>query len=525
MLKRKWESTELNTYDDWCRIRQGILDKRPKYCAFDTETTGLHIINDRPFLFQFGFLDPDNDKRGFTFLVDLYENKSGTKIIQEWHKIVEQADLYIGHHVSFDIHMLYNIGIKLSRNIKLTDTQFYIRYACDALHQSEGGPPLALKDFAARYIDINAKYHEQELKKQRTELAKIFNNKLKKMMGCTLKQIEEWFKDPIFEVSDLPEDKQRIYKEWINTLPFYLQGKVHGLVESDMIRYNTLNYEMLYKYAHLDIVYTLETFELLNPILQARDNQLAVDIENSNIIPNMMMERAGLLVDKEYLESSRQNLRDYIKKCRSRLAELAERELKIGQHQVIKAILRGKYDLDVESTGSQALSKIRSDGEAKEFISLVQELRSLEKWYSTYIMKFKSDLVSNNRIYTSIHQVGTVSGRVSCDFQQFPKEPLLDSDGKELFHPRRMVLVPPDCTYLAFIDYAAEELRVTAMYTMLVGSPDENLLRAYMPYNCDPETWEPTDLHSLTTVNAGIPPDDPDFSYYRKHIGKVVNFA
>ena len=38
---------------------------------------------------------------------------------------------------------------------------FFIRYAHDALHVHEGGPPLALKEYAAKYIDRSAKTHEK----------------------------------------------------------------------------------------------------------------------------------------------------------------------------------------------------------------------------------------------------------------------------------------------------------------------------------------------------------------------------
>lgn len=64
------------------------------------------------------------------------------------------------------------------------------------------------------------------------------------------------------------------------------------------------------------------------------------------------------------------------------------------------------------------------------------ELRTLDKWLSTYI-DGKLNAVVNGRIYTDINNNGAVSGRVSCDMQQQPKEGLKDRDGNELFHPRR----------------------------------------------------------------------------------------
>lgn len=549
MLTRKWTHTNIKSWSHWAEISKGIHNINFKIAAFDTETTGLHIILDTPFLMQFGFLVPDSDE-GFTFLVDFRYNPDAKRIIKDWHEIVSKCDLYLGHNVKFDLHMLHNIGLDYNHS-NLSDTQFYIRYACDALHQEEGGPPLGLKDFTSRYIDANAKTHEKLLAKERTEIAKTYNNKLKLMLAgvkppekynaksYTLSVIQEIFKDPIFDENDLPEDIKTIYSNWKTSLPLYLQNKVTSLVESDMIRYSDLKPEVLYKYAHLDIVYTLEIYCKLAPILKYRQNEYAVKLESSNILPLVNMEKAGLLVDKEYLEKCRVNMKRYIIQRRQRFVELAGEDIKIGQHDAIKRILRDKYHIELASTGSGVLSQLHIENEeAQEFINIIQELRSLEKWYSTYIMKFKQELEQTDRIYTQINQVGTVSGRVSCDFQQFPKEPILDINGKELFHPRRMVLCPPDCKYLAFLDYSAEELRVTAMYTVLVGNPDTNMLRAYMPYKCikgsdgdwyleeDPKVrWEPVDLHAATTVAAGYSRDDPNFNHYRKTVGKRVNFA
>ena len=45
---------------------------RVHYAAFDTETTGLHIIKDKPFLYQFGWTCAD--KIGYAFAVDLEEH-------------------------------------------------------------------------------------------------------------------------------------------------------------------------------------------------------------------------------------------------------------------------------------------------------------------------------------------------------------------------------------------------------------------------------------------------------------------
>ena len=71
-----------------------------------------------------------------------------------------------------------------------------------------------------------------------------------------------------------------------------------------MIRYDTLN-QHLYTYAHFDIIYMLEIYLLLDPVVKARQNTIGIDFENKLILPLYEMERVGFKADKQYLENSR----------------------------------------------------------------------------------------------------------------------------------------------------------------------------------------------------------------------------
>ena len=57
--------------------------------VFDTETTGLHITQDKPFLFQFGFLD-EVHKIGYTYAVDIERQPILARaVIKEWRKLAK----------------------------------------------------------------------------------------------------------------------------------------------------------------------------------------------------------------------------------------------------------------------------------------------------------------------------------------------------------------------------------------------------------------------------------------------------
>lgn len=573
MLKFQWTKTTIQSLSDFTFLKNVVNEVHPRIGALDTETDGLHIINNKPFVVQFGFLDTENMK-GYTFAVDLENTAFADDVLTYWDEVAHSLECYMGHNIKFDLHMLSNIGHEY-KDRNLTDTMFYIRYGHDALHPEEGGPPLGLKEYATRYIDRNAKLHEHKLNKEKTDITKVYNNRLKDMLnksgarlpeGCgaksfTLKVINDLFKDCIFDVSDLPEDMKEVYLEWLHSLPLYLQTKVQSLVQSDMIRYNDLNRDNLIEYAHYDIVYTLEIWASLTHIIINRQQQEAIKIENLCIIPWYEMERTGFHADIEYLESARLKLKEYIKKQRKEFYELAGQEISIGQHATIKKVLTEKFNLEISSTNDESLSLLKNSIEkehpAHRFITLLQELRTLEKWYSVYIIRFQKDLNNTDTLYTTINQVGTVSGRITSDFQQFPKKPIKTEDGEELFHPRKVVKTN---TALVYLDYSQIELRFQALYTLLLGAPDMNMCRAYMPYKCytfrgndplnkmefDPTSafciknyknltwfhdedgtpWEPVDVHGATTLAAfpGLKKTDPDYHDLR-YIGKRVNFA
>ena len=574
MKQYHWNLVHIATNQQANDMVQLFKHSPPDVCAFDTETTGLHIILDKPFLFQFGWICKDCNE-GYAFAVDLERQpKLSEQVIKVWHRLVKDVKIYLGHNVKYDLNMLINIDLPYETE-NVSDTMFYIRYAHDALHTSEGGPPLGLKEYATKYIDRNAKTHEQELDREKTEKAKEYNLMLKRRLqscrlpeGCsyksfTLSAIQEMFKDPIAEVSDFPEDIQQAYIDWkTKDLPLYLQQKVSQLVESDMIRYDTLKREVVIRYALYDIVWTLEIYALCAPVIKNRQQEVAIEMESSLIFPLVEMERVGFKTNKTYLEECRINLKAYIQQRRKELFELTQKEFAIGQHETIKNILVNDFGVNIGATNATELDLTLSnliindkDNPAIKVIKLIQELRTLEKWYSAYITRFLKDLIKIDRLYTQINQVGAVSGRVTSNFQQFPRDPILTEDGKELFHPRRMVEISGgDYDGIVYCDYSQIELRFQAMYTILVGDPDLNLCRAYMPYKCHlkdgtqfdynnlehikrwkeewylnenpEERWEPTDVHGATTTAAtGLRKGDPGFKEARYAIGKRTNFA
>ena len=446
---------------------------------FDTETTGLNIKYDLPFLLPWGFIDKHNN--AYVYCVDVDKNEHLFKqTALTLIKLAKDQGL-VGHNIKYDIHMLNNIGIETPDDINYIDTMVLIRLAHDALTVSNGGPPLGLKEYATKYIDRSAKDNEHEVKYERTKLSKELNTKLKNALykidkKWTMDYLDKYFKDVLHSVDTLEEPVKTAYKEWYKTVPDEIKiNMTLGRVESDDIPYSLLPREILIEYAMFDIVWTMEVYLQCRPAVEARGNEDALRRELCMIPALVRMEACGFQIDEEYVRQVTKDLAEYLAHQRQELFNLIGEKINVGQHAKIKEILNDKYNLNVEATGKEDLDRIydelkhkQPESDVVKFIGLIQELRTLEKWYATYLLRFVRELDrGHNRVYTQINQVGTVSGRVTSDFQQFPKYGINKADGTPLFHPRRMIVKSDGYKGIAYLDYSQVELRLQAMYSIL----------------------------------------------------------
>lgn len=434
----------------------------------------------------------------------------------------------------------------------LSDTMFYIRFAHDNISARNGGVKLGLKDYATKYIDMSAKNHDAEIQLQRAAIAKHYNMKLKDALGWTIKKMDEFFGDATNTEEDFSTAQHLLkYMDWRASLPHKLQG-VWGKLTTDDIPYSLVTRSLVIQYGIEDIVLTLKVFHKTAPVVEARGNQYGLDIENQCIIPLWEQERMGFEIDRDYVDLSFRRMRQYIRQRRQDLKQLAGRDITVNQNAVILQMLNDS-GIGIVGTGEEHLSRLHKDYPDHWLLPMVEcirELRTLEKWFVTYLMRFKD----KDKVYTTINQVGAASLRMSSDFQQFPKKGLRTNAGIELFNPRRAIKVHRDYDATVYLDYSQIELRVQAFYTILVGHPDINLCRAYMPYECtspelgdydftnpeirrqwnrpdwylkeDPsKTWTPTDVHGATTMAAFNMDDTHPMFKELRSLGKRVNFA
>jgi DNA polymerase-1 len=585
-----WERTHIDGVNGLFEIRRRFGFDKPLTGGFDTETTGLHIIKDKPFLIQFGWLVPKKDfGRVYTF----YPTPENMKMFFE---LAKRFKYFLAHNIKYDLHMLSNIGYaaEVQAMTNLYDTTAIARLALEAIPEREGGDSLRLKKLGEKYVHPEAGKSESiikdELRKLKADGVKVLSAALKQFdhpedmeykvfrldngkkttsvydknnpgkaiwkwvpAKWNKKRITDWMKDPTLDIDLLPDDVREVWTDWQEEYP--------------EPTYEDVDRDIMLQYGAEDIITMLEFFKHAFPYIKKREQLAILEMESKCILPMYRMERVGLKADLTYLEESRQKVKNYIIKLRNEMYEIIGEKITVNQHQKIKAVYLSKWNIPMESDDAAALKKIIDPkftcaAEAKRLSILIKAIRSLEKWYTTYIKPIIKNAAYDGKAYTQINSSGAVSGRMSSNFQQFPKKPLKTEEGEELFHPRKAFIVKGgNYESIAYIDYDQIELVTQAHYTLLVSGGDLNLCRAYMPFKCkhyrtnhlfdyrtakgraawdekqpngesawldeEGKPWVKTDLHAMTAHKAypHIPMDTEDFVENYRPKGKTTNFA
>lgn len=589
-ITKKYEKHWTNNFNE---ISKYFKVDSPKLCVFDSETTGLHIKKDRPFMWVFGWMLPkQKQSEGLKGRVFAFDHDSD--LLVQLFEMIKDVKMVVGHNVKYDMHMLINGGVpeEFVYNFKnIVDTMGLCRLSFDAVSARDGGDVLGLKKVSEKYIDPKAADFEKEVKKELRKIndAKrtLLKDQLKQYKGWGLGKIKEAFKVKKRNDMDMftKEKKQR----WLEIPTEIEELYFKWMEENPFANYSEVDKNVMMEYVHGDGIYTLELVEITYPTILKRNQQKIFEQENKLIMELLKMERVGLKVDMEYLQNCFEKCENEIQKLYEELWKIVGDYFTVSQEKVIGDYFENKLGERPSSTDKSFLKKHKDDRVSQ----LIQRLRRLEKWQSTYISRIMEVAEYDGKFYTQYGQFNTVSGRLGSDAQQFPKERILTEEGElyekengegkapitmEIFSPRRAFIVEGgEYSKIAYFDLSQIELRVQANYTILLGRPDTNLCRAYMPFKCkhvktgeeyvfdndkdrerwsektpdgksvwlleDNSHWTPTDVHSETSHNTLLAlmyeckekykeyshnkeafVDEKSFKKFWRYIGKMFNF-
>lgn len=511
-----------------------------KWITYDTETTGLHVKKDRPFL---GAICWDGVVYVFPTTAQILMH------LEDWTSMVEYI---FAHNTVFDMCMSANIiGDKAIMRVKnWADTMCLARLTFEAVSTRDGGDSLKLKAIGKKYIDPSSDRYEKAvkgwLKAKEVQDRKLLIAMLRSV-GGTMKQLEAG----LSLKEQIPMEMLEIYNEWQAEYP--------------KPTYQDVPMEIMLPYVAVDVILTNLLVHKAMPVVTNK-KQLDVMKEEFDLIPIIFdMTRTGIKVDREYLMESLERLENYIADEYQALYKLnGGIELSVNKRGWIIDYYTDEMGEKPKSVDKKFLANQKAEGDlVAEYIT---RLRTLEKWKSTYIERILEGSEYDGRFYASLDQFNPISGRFSGNMHQQPKKSIKHhATGEDLFHPRRAFVTDQDSA-MFLIDFSQVELRTQAHYTLPFGG-DLNLCRAYMPFKCIhfethekfdhtteaglgrwnerlsfddasawmvPETgepWKPTDVHSASTRKAlnlmGIDPDSLDHKEFQtwRGLGKGVNFA
>ena len=174
--------------DYYYRIMMDAISQGSGWIAFDTETTGLHLKADKPFLLTISITN-------YSFAIDLLQWSK--EDVQKVVDLFKNYELAIGHNVKFDLHMLANIGITYIHD-NLADTMTMARLSLE----TDEMQTIALKALAKKYLSVEAGQDELQIKAALTNLKRHNTSLLKaviKEQGMTKKAFDEMVKDTLYE--------------------------------------------------------------------------------------------------------------------------------------------------------------------------------------------------------------------------------------------------------------------------------------------------------------------------------------
>ncbi len=254
--------------------------------------------------------------------------------------------------------------------------------------------------------------------------------------------------------------------------------------------------------------------EPLTAKLKADDSwELFCDIELPLMPVLLQMERVGVRVDTDVLDTISQSIVGRITQLHDEVIEMAGEDFNLDSPKQLGHILFDVLGLDTRkskknrngwSTNAAVLEKLSAD---HPLPAKVIEYRELAKLRSTYLDALPQLIdQADGRIHTSFNQTVTATGRLSSSDPNLQNIPVRTELGRQI---REAFVAPEDGVFLS-ADYSQIELRLLAHL-----SGDEGLIQAFVSGE---------DFHAHTAAGVfGVPVEDvtPEM----RSRAKAVNFG
>ncbi len=246
-------------------------------------------------------------------------------------------------------------------------------------------------------------------------------------------------------------------------------------------------------YACEDVIVTWRLFDKLMPSLEEPSiKRVFYEIEMPLLPILEKMERVGIQLDREYLRSLGEKLREDLRSIEKKTHELAGREFNIASPAQLQQVLFADLRLPATgikkiksgySTDADSLTKLKG---AHPIIQKILEYRELAKLLNTYVETLPEQTDEHGRIHTSFVQIGAATGRLASTEPNLQNIPIRTELGNRV---RRAFVAAPGKVLLG-ADYSQAELRVLAHL-----SEDAGLIDAFQ---------QGEDFHAAVAAQLGV---------------------
>lgn len=418
-----------------------------KYIIFDTETNGLNIRINKPFMLQYLFADENLQEieKGIFYFDPRNEQDKLNK--QKFIHALQTVPTLIGANIKFDVHMLVNMGfdIELFRYKNYIDIEVLARLVIDNDAQTDSKFSVALKSLASKYLCKDSSSEEHQLKMELSRLVTVHKQNMMQYfinaglwpdnlsMTNSTKLINEIYGDNWFKYFDKHAKYKQAREQYLLTYP--------APTYQDVSNINT--------YALTDVILTHCLTKLWYPQIVSKGQTETLKRVSKATFPLILMEREGLVIDIPKILEDRKFLLDY-KNSSKIIDPRTGKEISIGQHKVLKDIYEYETGMKLSGADKEVRDSIEDISPTAKKVNNLSKLEKIVGTYATRLLRDATLIDGEYRVFTQYKMAGTVTGRLSSDFQQFPKEPSI-INGRTI-NVRDWFIVPKKSKYMFYFD-------------------------------------------------------------------------
>lgn len=397
------------------KIFEKIKDPHTKLFSFDTETTGLDVMEDRPIGVSLCF---EKGKACYIPAHEKHTQEAGCSFTPDdvWDGLKRalsyRQGMLVAHNFKYDLHMLSNMGIQIG------DKPFFCTMVAAWLCNPSEEVGFSLDALTSKHFQYEKIPTSQLIGKETGRHSML----------------------------DVPVDDIAQY----------------AAEDADATFRLGMHYETQLKNENLEKLFFDMEMPILALLLHMERNGVHLDLKYLEQLTSQLQSRLFEIETEVYKQAGGA----FKISSPKQLGQVLFDQLKVHEQ------LGYKGKLAQTTQGYKTDASVLEQFESHPFVMLIQQYRELSKLLSTYVSALpKLVKKSTHRVHTHFNQIGTATGRLSSSDPNLQNVPVRTEWGKKV---RAAFNVSQDDHVIISADYSQIELRVLAHL-----SQDENLVSAF----------------------------------------------